>query len=130
MNILFAALCILGLAYATSAAQAQAIYDITASDETGERLGRLMIPIVFENGFESKMVVGYTGTLDDGQCQFEIISTNGSMFNPKQIIRLIIPAEDTASVYEINHSAKYEWELQEADEIRVLTLKEGTMDIY
>lgn len=58
MSILVAILSTLSLVYATCAAQAQAIYEITASDETGEKLGHLMIPILFENGHESKLVEG------------------------------------------------------------------------
>lgn len=60
MNLILAALNIISLVYCSSTA----IYEITSTGEEAARVGRLMVPIFFQNGYEKVLPEGHTGTFD------------------------------------------------------------------
>lgn len=58
---------------------------------------------------------------------FKIISTNGLQNSPVHVIHLYAGPESTGKTYELDHSAKYQWEIHVG--LLALTLKKGAMKV-
>jgi hypothetical protein len=152
MNVLVAIFSILGLVYASCAGEAAAIYDITASNEAAKRIGQLMIPFLFQNGFEKCMTKGHSGSLDNGNWYFKVFDSSVdttldrcSKLSIQQTIHVYTPeaaanrimgscSNNCYPIYEITHSAKYENVLKSFNDrsnckLHVFNLKKGKIEV-
>lgn len=106
MNIVASILSIIGLVYACSIANIL----ITSSDECAANIGRMLVPILFQNGWEKRMLEGHEGSIDNGNWHFIVKQSISPYHGRDMLIDQTIHVTGTEApfpVYQVLHRALY-----------------------